>query len=351
MENPLAQKTFTVKKIINGKTLNFTLQIDKALTQKYIRDKKAYAPDFTKTPLIISPLLLVSGLSGNQIANVSGFKWTLTKETGATATQALTDVFGTANKKLSVNLTDCNSLNIKCEATYTDPVSGITSPIVASVSILKIEDSGASISAIAYTPLGDTFVNNNESLKIHCDLWRGGDIDATGVSYTWQQLRGGTWTTLTSANANGISGFNTNEITVPAGAVTNVGIFKCQIKDTDSGSGTYNKTASTIITLYDGTDPYKIDVFQPQSDSVAEGGSIKHKFMIRQGGTYIKDLAFLQAHSVKVWRYAANMEKDTTWGTSGDKTAVLNQTAFAYELAIDYSDLLSATQAFNAEFN
>ena len=54
MENPLAQKTFTVKKIINGKTLNFTLQIDKALTQKYIRDKKTYAPDFTKTPLIFS---------------------------------------------------------------------------------------------------------------------------------------------------------------------------------------------------------------------------------------------------------------------------------------------------------
>lgn len=79
MTNVLAQKTFTVKKIINGKTLTFTLKVDKALTQIFSRDAKSFAPDYTKQNLTITPMLLVSGLTGDQIANVSGFKWTLTK--------------------------------------------------------------------------------------------------------------------------------------------------------------------------------------------------------------------------------------------------------------------------------
>ena len=76
MANVLAQKTFTVKKIINGKTLTFTLKVDKALTQIYSRDTKSFAPDYTEQNLTITPMLLVSGLTGDQIANVSGFKWT-----------------------------------------------------------------------------------------------------------------------------------------------------------------------------------------------------------------------------------------------------------------------------------
>ena len=350
MGNPLAQKTFTVRKIINGKSLTFSLQVDKALTQVYQRDNKAFAPDFGASPLTITPLMLVSGLQGDQSARVSGFKWTLTKENGEAATQKLTAVAGSARQQLKANLTDCTSLQIKCEATYTDPVSRITAPVVATVTLTKLENTGANIQAIAYAPLGDTLTNADKQLKIHCDLWRGGDIDSSSVAYTWAMLVGGQWKDLTAASNYGVSGYTSNEITVPASAITNVGIFRCSIKDTDPGSGTYNKTASTVYTLYDGTDPYEIDVFTPDGEGIDEGGTKEFQFKIRQGSSYVTELAFLKAHSMRVWRYASNREMDTTWGSGGYKPMTIDEAKFLFKVNITYADLLSATQAFCAEF-
>lgn len=349
MDNILAQKTFTARKIINGKSLTFSLQVDKALTQVYQRDNKSFAPDFGASPLTITPLMLVSGLQGDQIARVSGFRWTLTKENGATASQKLTAVAGSAKQQLKANLTDCTSLQLKCEATYTDPTSHITAPVVATVTLTKLENTGANIQAIAYAPLGDTLTNADKQLKIHCDLWRGGDIDSSNVAYTWAMLVGGQWKDLTAAGNYGVSGYTTNEITVPASAITNVGIFKCSIKDTDSGSGTYNKTASTVYSLYDGTDPYEIDEFTPDTDCIDEGKSIEVWFKVKQGGKYITELAFLKAHAMRVWRYASNKAMDTTWGTGGYKPMPLDEAAFTYKVSISYDDLLGATQSFCAE--
>ena len=212
-----------------------------------------------------------------------------------------------------------------------------------------MENAGANILANLYMPDGDTFDNAGKALKIHCDLMRGGDIDTSNVTYTWFQLRNGVWTKLETGNANGISGFTSNEITVPASAVVNVGIFKCVIKDTDTASATANKEVFAIGTLYDGSDPYEIDVFQPNGDNVAEGGTLLHWFRIRQGATYITDSVILGAHNMRVWRFAANNTIDTTWGTSGYKTCTKDAPNARYTLDIAYSDLLSASQAFCVE--
>lgn len=346
----LAQKTFMVKKIINGKTLTFGLKVDRALTQIYSRDTKSYAPDYAKAPATLTPYLLVSGLTGDQIAHVSGFSWALTKQDGSASGIQLSAGTGNA-KKLAANLTDCTGLKITCTATYTDPVSKVTAPLVATVEFAKAENAGANILASLYMPQGDTFDNGTASLKMHCDLMRGGDIDTSNVAYSWLQLRSGSWVALSAANAGGISGYNTNEITVPASAVTNVGIFKCEITDTDPGSATANKKVFAIGTLYDGSDPYEIDVLQPNGDSVAEGGTLTHWFKIRQGAAYVTDTTFLGAHAMRVWRFAANNALDTTWGTGGYKSCTADTANARYTLDILYADLLSATQAFCVELS
>lgn len=351
MTNVLAQKTFTVKKIINGKTLTFTLKVDKALTQIYSRDTKSFAPDYTEQNLTITPMLLVSGLTGDQIANVSGFKWSVVKQDGTASATNLVDTESSSAKKLATNLTDCTGLKITCEATYTDPTSKITAPITASIDITKVENAGMNILASMYMPQGDTFDNSTASLKLHCDLMRGGDIDNTDVTYKWMMLRDGSWVELDESTAQGIANFTTNEITVPASAVTNVGIFKCVIKDADEGSATAQKEVFAIGTLYDGSDPYEIDVFQPNGDSVDTGGTLAHWFKIRQGATYVTNADFLQAHKMFVWRFAANNAMDTTWGEQGRKECTLNAEQARYELTIAYADLLSSTQAFTVELN
>lgn len=348
MADILAQKTFTVKKLVNGKTLTFVLKTDKALTQIFSRDSKTFAPDYAASALTLTPMLLVSGKNGDQTAHLSNLNWRVLKQDGSAATQALTAGTGLA-KKLAANLTDCTGLKITCEATYTDPVSMAAAQVVASVEITKMENAGANILASLYMPDGDTFDNAGKALKIHCDLMRGGDIDTSNVTYTWYQLRNGVWTKLETSNANGISGFTSNEITVPASAVVNVGIFKCIIKDTDTASATANKEVFAIGTLYDGSDPYEIDVFQPNGDNVAEGGSLLHWFKIRQGASYITDAVILGAHNMRVWRFAANNAIDTTWGTSGYKACTKDAPNAHYSLEIAYSDLLSASQAFCVE--
>lgn len=352
MANILSQKTFSIKRIVNGKTLTFSLQTDKALTQIYQKDAKAFAPNYAATPLTITPMLLVSGLQGDQIANVSNYKWSVKKEDGNKASQTLSPVSGSNKQQLKANLDNCNSITIKCDATYTEPVSNIQSQVTASITISKLENTGANILAVAYAPQGDTFVNATKSLQIHCDLWRGGDIDTSNVQYTWEMLVGGQWKTLTTQNNYGVSNFTTNTITVPASAVTNVGVFRCGIKDTDSGSGTYNKTVSTTFTLYDGTDPYDIAIFQPQGDGMVDGGTLPVWFKILQGGTYITEDAFLNAHKMRVSRYAANNNLDTTWGTSGYKDAPFSTNDKYYKINLTSADLLAGAQtAFCVELN
>lgn len=352
MANILSQKTFSIKRIVNGKTLTFSLQTDKALTQIYQKDAKAYAPNYAQTPMTITPMLLISGLSGDQIAHVSNFIWTVNRENGAVATQKLTPVVGGVKQQLKVNLDNCNSITIKCDAIYTEPISLVKTPITASINISKLENTGANILAIAYAPLGDTFVNSTKTLQIHCDLWRGGDIDTTNVVYTWDMLVNGQWKTLSTATNYGVSNFTTNTITVPASAITNVGVFRCSIKDTDSGSATYNKTVSTTYTLYDGTDPYDIAIFQPQGDGMIDGGTLPVWFKVLQGGIYITEVAFLNAHKMRVSRYSTNNNLDTTWGTSGYKDAPFSATDQYYKINLTSADLLAGAQTgFCVELN
>lgn len=102
-------------------------------------------------------------------------------------------------------------------------------------------------------------------------MWRGSTIDNTNVTYKWYKLGSGNWTEITSANAGGITGYTTNEITIPESAVLNFDSFKCTIKDTDAASGTYNTTVSDIISFADMSDPYQVEITAPAGTTLTSG--------------------------------------------------------------------------------
>ena len=105
-------------------------------------------------------------------------------------------------------------------------------------------------------------------------MWRGSSVDATDVSYQWYKLVSGTWTASTSANAvslGGFTGYTTKTLTIPAAAVLNFENFKCEVKDTDSGSATYNKTVADYISFADMTDPYMVDIVAPTGTTLKAG--------------------------------------------------------------------------------
>lgn len=145
-------------------------------------------------------------------------------------------------------------------------------------------------------------------------------IDNTNVTYKWYKLGSGNWTEITSANAGGITGFTTNEITIPEAAVLNFESFKCTIKDTDSASGTYNTTVSDVISFADMSDPYQVEITAPAGTTLTSGlTSTALTVNCWQNGELLPDSFFTGATCT--WRKFNKLGvQDTSWGTSGIKT-------------------------------
>ncbi len=336
----LAQQTFTIRRLIDGKTLNFLLQSNQALTQIFTPDPATYVPNYPTSPyLVITPSLLISGESGDQIARLKAAPtWKIngsTTLTTYTATAASSSPYALTIKK---NMSDVSQMVITCEAIYVQPVTLIEMSVVATITFTKVSNNGASIIAVASAPSGTIFKNGLvTTLSAKCELWRGAEIDSTNVSYEWFKLISGTWTKITSENAAGITGYTTGTITIPSSAVVNFASFRCDIKDTDSGSSTYNKTVSDYISFVDMSDPYELDVEHPTGDGIASGGSTKVRFQCRQGAARM-ETAFFTGKTLKVFRFNAAGEMDTTWGTSGYKNPDTNR-----ELTMTEADLLTGT--------
>lgn len=337
----LAQHSYTIRRLIDGKTLNFILQSNQALTQIFTPDPATYVPNYSATPyLVITPSLLISGEAGDQIAKLKAAPtWKINGSTTLstfTATAAAASPYALTIKK---NMDSVSQMVVECEAIYVQPVTLVEMQVKATITFTKVSNTGSSIIAVCTAPNGTVFKNGLVStLTAKCEMWRGSSVDNTGVTYKWFKQVSGVWTEITSANATGITGYTTGQITIPAAAVLNYGTFRCDIKDNDSGSSTYNKTVSDYISFVDMSDPYEIDVELPTGDGVVSGGSTKVRVQVRQGATRM-DSSFFTGKTIKHFRYNAAGAFDDTWGTAGYKTADANR-----ELTITDADLLTGAQ-------
>lgn len=335
----LAQQTYTIRRIVDGRSLNFLLQSNHALTQLFTPDPKTWLPNYSTTPLVITPSLLIAGEAGDQIARLKAAPtWKINDSATLTTFGATAAVAAPYALTIRNNMDAISSLKIDCEAIYVQPVTLIEMPVKVSMTLTKVSNNGASIIAVGSAPLGTIFKNGIvTTLKARCDMWRGSEIDNTNVTYTWSINQTGAWVVLTSTNAAtyGITGFTTNEITIPAAAVINFASFKCVIKDTDSGSSTYNRMVEDVISFVDMSEPYEIDTTMPLGDGIASGGTTKVKVDVRQGATRMPD-SFFTGKIIEHFRYNSAGVMDNTWGTSGYKSG--------RELTITEGDLLPGLQ-------
>lgn len=337
----LAQHSYTIRRLIDGKTLNFILQSNQAVTQIFTPDPATYAPNYAATPfLVITPSLLISGEAGDQIAKLKAAPtWKINGSTTLstyTATTAAASPYALTIKK---NMDTVSQMVVECEAIYVQPVTLVEMQVRASITFTKVSNNGASIIAVATAPLGTIFKNGLvSSLKAKCEMWRGSTIDNTLVVYEWYKQISGVWTKIIAGNAGGITGYTTLEITITAADVVNYASFRCDIKDNDPASSTYNKIVSDYISFVDMSDPYEIDVELPTGDGLVSGGSTKVRVQVRQGAARM-DSTFFTGKTIKHFRYNAAGAFDDTWGTVGYKTADANR-----ELSITDVDLLTGAQ-------
>ena len=310
----ISRGQITIVDLNDAKSLNLYLSANQPTTQIFNRENSSFVPNYTESSLVISPELYVSGTSANVINNIKtpGPVWKINDSDdlakfGATATAspyALT---------IKNNMTTISQMKVECEVIFVDPVTGVETKSKSVITFTKTENTGQLITAISYAPKGTIFKQGVESLKAHCDLWRGSKIDNTNVDYKWFKLSDGTWTELTDTTNFGITGFTTNEITIPSSAVLNFESFKCEIKDTDTSSGTFGTTVSDIISFADLTDPYQIVLVSPAGDKIVNGlGSIKIIAEIWQNGEEIpNDTAKTKFHySWKKFDKDGNLDKN-----------------------------------------
>lgn len=317
----IARGQITIVDLNDGKSINLFLSSNQPATQIFNQENSSYVPNYPATNLVISPEVYVSGTATNQVASLKGTPvWKINGSTtlnnfGATA--ATTSPY---NLTIKNNLSNLNALSIECTVIYVDPDTGAETTAKAVYTVTKVTNTGQSIRAIAYAPNGTVFKNGNvASLKAHCDLWRGSAIDNTSVSYKWQVLDG-TWKDITTANANGITNFNTNEITIPAASVLNFASYKCIITDTDPSSGTRNTSVADIISFADMSDPYSVDIEALAGTTLTSGNtSTTLKVNVWQNGNLLPD-SFFTGLTCTWQKYNKDGALDNSWGTSGTKT-------------------------------
>ncbi len=319
----ISRGQITIVDLSDGKSINLYLGSNVAATQIFNKENSTYTPNWTASPyLVITPEVYVTGVSTNQVARLKGPPtWKINGSATLTtygATAAVTAPYALTIKN---NMASYAQMQVECEVVYVDPDSTAETKAKAVITYTKTENAGQLICAIAYAPLGTVFKNDNvTTLKAHCDMWRGSTIDNTNVSYKWYRLGSGVWTEITSTNAQGITGYTTNEITIPEAAVLNFESFKCEIRDNDPASGTYNTTVADIISFADMSDPYQVEITTPQGTTLTSGlTSTTLTANCWQNGALLPDSFFTGATCR--WRKFNKLGVlDTAWGSSGVKT-------------------------------
>lgn len=108
-------------------------------------------------------------------------------------------------------------------------------------------------------------VNSDTQIALQSELTNDVPIGTNIVNPYYDSDGGEGWALITNENTfGGISGYTTNEITIPEGAVVNYATFKCVIRDLDSKSITYNDTVYATASFLDQQDPLQIFFDTPE---------------------------------------------------------------------------------------
>lgn len=159
-----------------------------------------------------------------------------------------------------------------CEITYTDVATGADLIYKTGITITRVNNGGGVTLAQVTTPSGNVFKNGTgANLTAKAELLRASGIDTTNNTYTWYKLLSGVWTLMSTGNAVGATGFATSILTIPATSVIGLNMFRCDIKDLDTASPTYNQIFSATCTLIDQTDNIQVAVVSSNGDVLKNG--------------------------------------------------------------------------------
>lgn len=289
MAKVLANGQITIVDLNDGKAVQCFTQCSKGETQIYTPDTGVYTPDYSASePNVITAHVYVTGNAQDQAPKsaCTGWSW---KVDGVAATP----VSGKSYQlNLASNIAKNGSVkNIEWSCKYTDPETKATTTCIGYKTISLAKSGGALQTVQIETPDGNTFDSTNNTKKLHAvaKFFRG-NVQDTSVKLTWEVLNisAGTWSTVTSgvSTTGGVS-----TLDVSANDVLNFQTFRCKAED---GAD----TASAIVTFFDASDPYMIEVYSLTGDKIVNGAQSTELFArVWKDGKVVEDGAAVKADS------------------------------------------------------
>lgn len=314
MAKVLANGQITIVDLNDGKAVQCFTQCSKGETQIYTPDTGVYTPNYSASePNVITAHVYVTGNADDQAPSkaCTGWSW---KVDGVAATP----VSGKSYQlNLASNIAKNGSVkNIEWSCKYTDPETKATTTCIGYKTISLAKSGGALQTVQIETPDGNTFDSTNNTKKLHAvaKFFRG-NVQDTSVKLTWEVLNisAGTWSTVTSgvSTTGGVS-----TLDVSANDVLNFQTFRCKAED---GAD----TASAIVTFFDASDPYMIEVYSLTGDKIVNGAQSTELFarvwkdgkVVEDGATVKADSSHASSFTYKWTKYDANGAA-TNWNGS-----------------------------------
>ena len=294
----LATGQFTIVDYNDAQSFSAYISSNRALTQIYNPDNSTYSPNFTSSTLILTPSLFTSANGSTDVitsAAVQSIKWfDGSTEITAGTNYGLNAFVSKSNRPLTIkgNILSgaITAKTIQCEITYLDAHLNQVIPIRASITINRVNNGGGTTIAQITTPNGNIFKNSTvpngvPALTAEASLLRASGPDITDNTYAWFRLTAGAYVRITSANAQGITGYDTQILTIPPSGVDGLESFRVDITDKDNASGTLNQVFQAYVTVVDQTDPLQVQIISTAGDVLknGQGSTILYPRVFRSG--------------------------------------------------------------------
>lgn len=313
-----ARGQITIVDLNDAKQVQIYLENSGADTQIYNPDTNVWTPSFTSAPLVITPRIFITGSAEDQIANCSGFAYTV-NGTAATADSGdfvLDSKKGTLTIKKNMTV---NFYQIEFSCTYND---GLRNDVIKGYkTITRNKNGGALFSVVVTTPKGTVFnQNQTANLTAVATAYRGGVKDTSGTTYMWEKLVSGAWSAVAAASVSTAS--NVSTLTVKADDVLDYQTYRVTATDASDGK---SDTAVALITFQDMTDPYQVEVMSNTGDKILNGtGSTTLFARVYQAGVLVEDSssASLTASNAKFsysWTLTDKDGNKAWWDTAKTK--------------------------------
>lgn len=310
MPKVLANGQITIVDLNDGKAVQCFTHCSKGETQIYTPDTGVYTPNYSASePNVITAHVYVTGNPQDQAPTSACTKWEW-KVDGVAATP----VSGKSYQlNLASNIAKNGSVkNIEWTCKYTDPETLATTTCIGYKTISLAKSGGALQTVQIETPDGNTFdsTNNTRKLRAVAKFFRGNVQDTSLKSMTWDVLNisAGTWSPVSSGSASLLNGVST--LNVSANDVLNFQTFRCTVVD---GAD----TAYAIVTFFDASDPYVVEVYSLTGDKIVNGAQSTEIFArVWKDGKVVEDGAEVKAKgSTPIFTY-----KWTKYNASGVAT-------------------------------